>query len=325
MISRNGWISAFTLGAFVLYSVTARAADAPDTTAQYRSLLGDAVSEYDARRFDEARALFRRANDLSPNARTLRGIGMASFELRDYVEAYRALQASLNEKRKPLTPEQRRQVEALLERTKAFTGHFAIRTIPLDSMVHVDGEIPFIEQDGRVTLGLGRHTIAVDAIGRVGEVRDVHVFGGENRELEFQLRLIEPPLSASIPEGALPAPIAPPVEADTGRSSHAGWWLAGGGLLAAGAIGAGIAWHSNEGELSKCMQNSACRNQDTLTTERNWTRGATVGLAAGAVGLGLVGVILWARNPRPDAPAAQVAVPVACAPSLGAVACRFTF
>ena len=62
---------------------------------QYTSLLEEAVSEYDARRYEEARALFRKAHDISPNARTLRGIGMASFELREYVEALRALEGAL--------------------------------------------------------------------------------------------------------------------------------------------------------------------------------------------------------------------------------------
>ena len=54
-------------------------------------LIGDAVAEYDAGHFQEARALFRQAHEKSPTARTLRGIGMCSFELRDYVEAARAL------------------------------------------------------------------------------------------------------------------------------------------------------------------------------------------------------------------------------------------
>src|SRR6185369_1334355 len=71
-------------------------------TPQYRGLLSEAVAEYDARRYEEARALFRRAHDLSPNARTLRGIGMASFELREYVEALRALEGSLVDQRRPL-------------------------------------------------------------------------------------------------------------------------------------------------------------------------------------------------------------------------------
>src|SRR5437868_2687260 len=74
----------------------------PAESPQYRALLEEAVGEYDARRYEEARALFRRAHDLSPNARTLRGIGMASFELREYVEALRSLEGSLADKRRPL-------------------------------------------------------------------------------------------------------------------------------------------------------------------------------------------------------------------------------
>ncbi|HVR64690.1 MAG TPA: hypothetical protein VMU50_22475 [Polyangia bacterium] len=302
-------------------SVVARAAEPPEP-AQYRSLLADAVSEYDAHRFDEARALFRRANDMSPNARTLRGIGMASFELRDYVEAYRALQGALAEKRKPLTPDQRRQVEALLERTKAFTGHFALRTIPLDATVRIDGDAPVIEQDGRVTLGLGRHTIAVDAVGRIGELRELHVFGGENRDLAFQLRLIEPPLTPN-PTGETP-PAAPPApDAEPHRSTY-GWWLAGGGVLAAGAIVTGVIWHSDASELDKCTMNLAnCRNKDALTTQRNGFQAATYALGIGALGLGITGVVLWARSATSD-PAAKPPA-VACAPSWEAISCLFVF
>src|SRR6266704_960888 len=72
----------------------------PSESAQYRALLEEAVTEYDARHYEEARALFRRAHEVSPNARTLRGIGMASFELREYIEALRSLEGSLADKRR---------------------------------------------------------------------------------------------------------------------------------------------------------------------------------------------------------------------------------
>ena len=71
------------------------AARAADDDTPVSVLIGDAVAEYDAGHFQEARALFRQAHDKSPTARTLRGIGMCSFEMRDYVEAARALGASL--------------------------------------------------------------------------------------------------------------------------------------------------------------------------------------------------------------------------------------
>src|SRR6185369_15657579 len=108
-------------------------------TPQYRGLLSEAVAEYDARRYEEARALFRRAHEIAPNARTLRGIGMASFELREYVEALRALEGSLVEQRRPLTAPQRQQVEGLLERTRAFVGRFVLHLTPPDANLRVDG------------------------------------------------------------------------------------------------------------------------------------------------------------------------------------------
>src|SRR4051812_11159906 len=86
-LSLSSAVLVVALGAASPRVAVAQDADTP----QYRGLLNEAVSEYDARRYEEARALFRRAHELSPNARTLRGIGMASFELREYVEALRAL------------------------------------------------------------------------------------------------------------------------------------------------------------------------------------------------------------------------------------------
>jgi len=76
---------------------------APGETQAYRALINDAAAEYDAKHFAEARALFRRAHELEPSARTWRGMGMAAFELRDYVKSLRALEASLVDSRLPLS------------------------------------------------------------------------------------------------------------------------------------------------------------------------------------------------------------------------------
>src|SRR4029453_8230163 len=95
---------------------------AADDDTPVTVLIGDAVAEYDAGHFQEARALFRQAHEKQPTARTLRGIGMCSFELRDYVEATRALTASLREQRRPLTSEQKRHAEALLARAATLVG-----------------------------------------------------------------------------------------------------------------------------------------------------------------------------------------------------------
>src|SRR5688572_29305605 len=92
----------------LLAAAPAAAQDAPP--AGYRAVIDEAIAESGASRWEEARALFRRAHGMYPNARTLRGIGMSSFELRDYVGAYRALGEALASTVQPLTAEQQGQV-----------------------------------------------------------------------------------------------------------------------------------------------------------------------------------------------------------------------
>ena len=53
------------------------------STTEYEAMITDGLAEFQAQRYAEARALFERAHALSPNARTLRGIGMVAFEMRD--------------------------------------------------------------------------------------------------------------------------------------------------------------------------------------------------------------------------------------------------
>src|SRR5262245_12806154 len=61
-----------------------RAQTGPDS---YEQLITRALTEFDARNFAEARALFLQAHALRPTARTLRGIGVTEFELRNYVDS----------------------------------------------------------------------------------------------------------------------------------------------------------------------------------------------------------------------------------------------
>jgi len=82
----------------------------------------------------------------------------------------------------------------------------------------------------------------------------------------------------------------------------------------------GVVWHSRENELSLCTESTTCKNQSTLDSERGLTRGLTIGLAAGAVGIGIVGAILWARKDKPDAPPT-----VACGPAGKSLYCRLLF
>src|SRR5450631_2923424 len=92
----------------------ARERESPEKQ-QYRAVIDDATAEYGAHHFAEARALFRRAHEMEPSARTWRGIGMSAFELRDYTKSLRALEASLVDSRLPLRGTERDEVQTTAE------------------------------------------------------------------------------------------------------------------------------------------------------------------------------------------------------------------
>ena len=297
------------------------AAPDPGETAQYRALLEEAVSEYDARRYEEARALFRRAHDISPNSRTLRGIGMASFELREYVEALRSLEGALADKRRPLTSTQRQQVESLLERTRAFVGRFFVKAQPKETVVRVDGAPSVLESDGSLLLSFGRHALTAEATGAVPESREINVIGGERQELTFQLR----PDASGQPGGKSDAVVVTspsPATADTG-STGAGWWFAGAGVLAAGAIVGYSSFRWNDDTISSCDKlamggsKGTCLNRSTAVSNRRLALVATVGTSTGALALAIIGAVMLSTNSKPESGTA-----LACAPGPGAVNCE---
>src|SRR5262245_19269943 len=160
MTFRNTRRAAALLAGLMAASVAA-AAHAEDDTTPVSVLIGDAVAEYDAGHFQEARALFRQAHERQPTARTLRGIGMCSFELRDYVEATRALTQSLREQRRPLTSEQKRHAEALLARAHTFVGRYTVKVKPEGASLFVDGKPADLETDGVLLLPFGRHQLSL--------------------------------------------------------------------------------------------------------------------------------------------------------------------
>ncbi len=158
-----------------------------DDEVTYRNLIAEAVNEYKRGNWEETRSLFQKAHELKPSARTLRGMGMASFEARRYVEALLALQESLFETRKPLTERQRSEVESLLERAKLFVGSFALRMQPDAATISVDGRQAVV-QEGRLLLNPGQREIVAKAQGYETLIRRVAVDGGSSRTLELILR-----------------------------------------------------------------------------------------------------------------------------------------
>ncbi len=179
-------------------------AQAPESAAPaaYDPLIDQAVAEFAASHWAEARALFLEAHAVFPNARTLRGIGMSSYELRDYPEAVRALDEALASTVRPLTSEQHAQVAELRQRAATFVGRYEIPAAPAGARLYLDGEHVTPTEGwpaaaGHVLMGIGEHqvTIRLDD-GRSTSARVV-VRGATEAALDIDLAPLASPSTTS--------------------------------------------------------------------------------------------------------------------------------
>ncbi len=115
----RGIAMAALLGALVWVICTIAEAQAPSEPAAYGQAIDEAVAAYDAGDFERARERFAEAHAVFANARTLRGLGKAEFELRNYGQSLAYLQASLASDQKPLDDRLREEVSALVQRARA--------------------------------------------------------------------------------------------------------------------------------------------------------------------------------------------------------------
>jgi tetratricopeptide (TPR) repeat protein len=312
----SGACRACAVIAFVASLLAVQPAWAQAEDPRYTALLADAVAEYGAGNYAEARALFAQAHAVLPNARTLRGMGMAAFELREYADALRHLRAALASKDRPLTADQRAHAEGLLRRAHAYVGSFVVALQPADASLLVDGVPAVLEPDGTLLLSLGRHELTARCPTCQDLSRTVVVRGGETGTLTLQL---EPRVSEAT---------APAVARDAAEPSHraasdrsgARWLLGGAGVAAASAVATGLWWANRRQELTVCEAPNVCANEDALERQRRAALGMTVGLGLGAVALAATGTALMLSARRGRSERAW-----ACAPGILGGACEVHF
>lgn len=249
----------------VAVSAVANVADAQKkaTAADpYRAVIEDAIAEFDAGNYAEARVLFAKAHGLKPSARTLRGMGMTSFELREYVRAEEELNASLVDLRQPLAEAQRKEVLGLLLRLERYIGKLEVRTEPDNATVTLDGA----KVSGRFKIELGRHELNVRAPGYRSVTRTVIVEGGKTQVIEVALTPGEGAddtvaaaaagaVTAGSPQTEAPAPA--PLSDDAAKQANPyvverdtvfeTWWFWGVvGIVVAGGVTAAVVLSSTE-------------------------------------------------------------------------------
>jgi hypothetical protein len=230
---------------FLLLSTASTRLSAQDVAEppEYRATIREALSEYHARNFPEARALFAQAHRLLPNARSLRGLGMTAFELRNYRESIMFLQEALASPVKPLEGGLRAETERLLKRAERFVGRLQLLLTPSDARILLDGSA--VERVGSepLILEIGVHSLEFQADGYAPETRTIDIHGRESESWTVALAKLPEPVVASpreVAEQAQGEPQqpseAPPPPAPMARPLRKNPWLWG-GVGAAALVG----------------------------------------------------------------------------------------
>ena len=150
------WIRVFVLCCSV---VAATSVSAQASQSEYQSLVEKGLREFELGNFGEARAFFQRAHQQSPNARTLRGLGMASYELRHYVEAIDYFQKALASKERPLTAQMHEELSQLLIQARSFVTRLKLTVTPSTALLRLDTRELFRDSDGSILLDPGSHEL----------------------------------------------------------------------------------------------------------------------------------------------------------------------
>lgn len=318
----------------VAAQATPEPAEPIESDPRYSKLVADAVEAFDAGNFEDSREMLRQAHALRPNARTLRGMGLASFEMGNYPWAVVDLEAALAETRQPMSVEQRTEVEKLLTEADALIARYAIRGLPADGKLTVDEGDAVWDSTGLLLLGQGSHRVTVaSGVDLVRNYR-VQARGGERAELE-----VAPPSAASTPHAPEPpvltAPLPLAFDAPVRKSPPTGVPnFVAYAALGGAAITAGLAiwqWRERESEVDawnsrECLRSRRTRlancseHQDAYETAETWAwiaAGTTLALTAGAV-------TLLVLNRRTEEKPETASAPV-CLPGPGAFACRVSF
>jgi hypothetical protein len=222
------------LSALSLLCASAARAEDPVPEA-YSRAIAEAVAEYETGNFSEARVLFEEAHGIYANARTLRGLGITAIELRMYVEAEASLRASLESTIRPLSTEQRAEVERLIARARRNIATVKLTLTPADAELQIGEARVSLTESGELLLNPGDYLLVASAPGHAPQKHVLHAVGGQTRNILVSLeRDGGPTLSAS---KAAPATYA----SDSSRASDSSYatfiWIAAGASVALATTG----------------------------------------------------------------------------------------
>lgn len=292
-----------------------------------------ALSAYEEGRYAEARTAFRQAHELAPTAKTLRTIGMCSFNLGDYLDALVNLEAALVEPRKPLSPAQRSQVEDLVAKSQTHVGRFKLRVSPEDATLWVDDAPATRLGSGELLLEPGRHELRAQAAGYRAGRTTLQVDGGDRTTLEIRLERQEDDATSHKPAltvtdletgqslATAPAPDAPAQAASKGVGTQGALGYVALGMAGAGLITFGVSTGLAAGKKDALDEQCPARecspeyHDDVDAYERLKTI-STVSLI-GTAALGALGAVLLATDSGASSPERAAVTPMIGLGSIG--------
>jgi len=192
--------------------------------AGYLRLIEAGLNEYYAHHFVEARALFAQAHALNPNARTLRVLGMAEFEMRRYPQSLEYLRAALASDVHALDDELRARTQELEQRALTFVGQVHVDLQPAAASIVIDDVSTALPASSLLILQAGEHTLEARADSYRTQRRKLDIKGGEELSLRITLErdLFKPASTAQATSDRTPLYASP-------------WLWTGVGVVLAGA------------------------------------------------------------------------------------------
>ncbi|HEX6243889.1 MAG TPA: carboxypeptidase-like regulatory domain-containing protein [Polyangiales bacterium] len=227
---------------------TAASADkGAEQSAVYREAIAQALNEYELAHYEEARTLFAKAHSIAPSARTWRGLGMAEFELRNYIASIDDLEQALRHPVRPLSGELRSDTEALLARAREFVTQVELTLQPSTASLSVDGALADRRADGGLTLPVGEHVLEVSAPGYMSERRKLSLVGGRTERVQIIL---------AQESAAVPVHSSAPADTPSRPLYKNPWLWVGVGVVVAGAVALGVGLSLREEPETKPIQGS---------------------------------------------------------------------
>lgn len=283
--------------------------------SELKTLITKGITEYNLGHWTEAKAFFLRAHALQPSARTLRTLGLVSYELRSYVDASRYLEQAIASQERPLTPEMRADAMTVLEQARSFVGQVRVTVEPPDATLRMQGQPLTLGPDRMLLLDPGQYEFSAELAGFAPATRMFEVKGAEQSQLHLRLQPVREVASpAAISSASAAEPFAAPGpghDASFFESLSTGQHvaLALGAVsvvgIAVGSVLAVIAVNENEASNLTCTERSCTdpSGRAHRQSAQEHADGATVSFIGAGALLASAGVLWFATGESADKPA----------------------